>query len=86
MAVMARVGPDLVLETITIEMFGPVGTKIGPTGISRVTVIGPDSAEETREEVRCKESPSFRTRLAARLTIIHSIFILPYTWSTRSHF
>jgi hypothetical protein len=49
-------------------MFGPVGTKIGPTGISTVTVIGPDSAEKTREEVRCKESQSFRTRLAARLT------------------
>ncbi len=35
------------LKTSTIEMFGPVGPKIGPTGptISIVIVIGPDSAE-----------------------------------------
>ncbi len=37
----------LLLKIITIEMFGPVGPKIGPTGpkISIVLVIGPDSAE-----------------------------------------
>ncbi len=37
----------LLLKTITIEMFGPVGPKIGPAGpqISIVIVIGPDAAE-----------------------------------------
>ncbi len=37
----------MILRTIAIEMFGPVGPKIGPTGstISIVLVIGPDSAD-----------------------------------------
>ncbi len=37
----------LLLDTITIEMFGPVGPEIGPTGpnISIGIVSGPDSAE-----------------------------------------
>ncbi len=37
----------LLLKTISIEFFEPVGPKIGPTGptVSIVIVIGPDSAE-----------------------------------------
>ncbi len=37
----------LLLKNITIELFGPMGPKIGTTGpqISIVIVIGPDSAE-----------------------------------------